>query len=122
MWLNKFIAWFKSSKSNIPAHISQQSVEEPGIESVSFVRPDSSPSDSINTENRSTWIRQQRKLGRYIVPDSHFKSGGNVRSIPHLEDGSNCTILKRRKLMQVPPTILMDQNESVNTLTHAASS
>ena len=69
-------------------------------ESVTFVRPESTPSSTINTELKNEWMRNQQSLGRYIVSDSQFKSGGGVRSIPHLDDGKDCVLLRKRRQMQ----------------------
>ena len=44
------------------------------------------------------WMKRQKRAGRFVISDSHFKIGKNLRSVPILGDPSQCSLVKRRKL------------------------
>lgn len=114
MLLSRILQWFKA-----PDDVDITPKIHFPKESISYVRPSHSGRSlgSFTDKEKDEWIREQRELGRYIVSDSHFKAGGNVRSIPRLDDGSNCTLFTRRrqKNPSLSSSTTLERNVQVHT-------
>lgn len=65
--------------------------------SVSYVRPNKTPgSAKVTDDDVSHWREKQKILGRYVISDSHFQMGGNLRSVPKLGDPELSQLKKSR--------------------------
>ena len=65
--------------------------------------------------NKDEWIRDQRAEGRYVIQDTQFKIGNQMRSVPKLRDVRECTLFRNNQ--QVIGLLSEDDSTRGKTLT-----